>query len=199
MKLIIVRHGLTDFNAQGIMQGNIEKPLNKEGFEQASKVALRLKNEKISTVYSSNLSRAVETTKEILTYHPTLSAIYTPDIIERSYGIYDGKHRDIYLAAYKKEKVPYYKFKPAGGESVLEARDRALRFHSKIYQKHQQETVLMVSHGGFIRAFITGVLKESLENGKYSRHRQLNTAVTILNVNPGKVVVDTFNCVKHLE
>jgi len=199
MRLIIVRHGLTDFNAQGMMQGHIEKPLNEEGLQQASKLALRLKEEKIDVAYVSDLSRAVQTAQAVLNFHPNISVIYTPEIRERNYGIYEGKHRDIYLAANQKENVPYYKFKPEGGESVLEAKERALLFYAKIYQKHQRETVLMVSHGGFIRAFIAAVLKESLGNGQYCRHRQLNTAVTILNVDYGKVVVDTFNCVKHLE
>ena len=180
------------------MQGHLGKPLNKIGLEQSKKLGLRLKDTKIDVAYISDLSRAVETAAEVLAYHPSLKPIYSQEIRERSYGIYEAKHRDIYLAAAKKANVSYNQFKPEGGESVVEARKRSLHFFHKICEKHHHETVLVVSHGGFIRAFVSAILNEPLETGKYCNYRQLNTAVSIIDVNYNNCVVDIFNSVDHL-
>ena len=64
MKLIIVRHGQTDANITGIIQGHGESNLTLLGKKQAQKIALRLKEEKIDYAYSSDLRRAKETAEE---------------------------------------------------------------------------------------------------------------------------------------
>ena len=152
-------------------------------------------NKKIDFVYSSDLIRAISTAEEILHFHPSLNLVLTEEIRERCYGIYDGKHRDIYTTAARKEKVSYHAFKPEGGESIIEAKERARKFYSKLKEKHSSDTVLLVTHGGFIRALMAAILNESLKNGKYCNVRQLNTAVTIFN--NGKLEI--FNSTKHLE
>lgn len=201
MRLIIVRHGITDFNVQGIMQGLQGKSLNQEGRLQAQKLARRLKKEKIDYVYTSDLSRAVETAQEVVQYHPHLSLIYSSQIRERSYGIYDGKHRDLYLAAWKKTAVTYFEFKPEGGESIIEAQQRALQFYQTLFVKHRQETVLLVSHGSFIRTLIAVMLHESsnYSDAEYFKSGPHNTGVNIINVDKdGRCTVEVLNCIKHL-
>lgn len=199
MRLIIIRHGQTDYNALGIMQGHRGKPLNSTGREQARKLALRFKSEAIDVLYSSDLERAQETAREILSAHPNTASFYARELRERSYGIYDGKHQDFYLSAWKKTALPYFEFKPKGGESIVESRERALKFYHQLQKKHQDDTVLIVSHGSFIRALLAAILNESFASAKYSNFRQHNSAVTILAIDKEDVVVETFNCVKHLE
>ena len=65
MKLIITRHGETEENKAGIIQGHLPGHLSEAGIEQAKKVAFRLKDEKINFIYSSDLDRAADTAKEI--------------------------------------------------------------------------------------------------------------------------------------
>lgn len=202
MRLIIVRHGQTDYNVQGIMQGLQEKSLNGEGQAQAKKVAQRLQHEKIDLVYSSDLPRALETAQEIVAYHPQLKLIYNTLVRERDYGIYDGKHRDVYLAAWKKTNKPYIEFKPDGGESILELRHRAVRFYEQLKQLHQQETILIVSHGSFIRTFIAALLNEAsnYSDSEYFKSGPHNTGVNIINVGKdGRCTAEVLNCIKHLE
>ena len=66
MKLIIARHGETEENKKGILQGHLPGKLTELGIEQSKKLALRLKNEKIDAIYSSDLARASNTAKEII-------------------------------------------------------------------------------------------------------------------------------------
>ena len=85
-KIILVRHGESIANAEGVSQGNkdewIDTHLSKKGKEQADKVAQRLKNEKIDIIYSSDLKRAKETAEAINKFHnvnikKSLSSLHT--------------------------------------------------------------------------------------------------------------------------
>ncbi len=82
MKLILVRHGQTHENVAKIIQGQSQGRLTAQGREQAQKVGLRLKDEKISIAYVSDLERAKQTAKEILKYHSE-----TPIVYSEAFGI----------------------------------------------------------------------------------------------------------------
>jgi broad specificity phosphatase PhoE len=69
MRLIIIRHGETNDNANGICQGQNDSPLSENGIAQAKSLALRFKDRKIDAVYSSDLQRAANTALEILKFH----------------------------------------------------------------------------------------------------------------------------------
>jgi broad specificity phosphatase PhoE len=74
MRLILTRHGETEENKLGIVQGHMQGTLSKEGIHQAEKLAERLRKEKIDAIFSSDLKRAVDTSKIILSYHPIQAA-----------------------------------------------------------------------------------------------------------------------------
>ncbi len=89
MKLIITRHGETEENRTGIVQGHLPGQLSESGIEQAQKLALRLKGEKIDVIYSSDLDRASDTAKEIAKDHPSVPIRFVRDLIdqEKNYKI----------------------------------------------------------------------------------------------------------------
>ena len=89
LKLIIVRHGVTEWNKEGRLQGKKDIPLSKEGEEQADKLAKRLKDEKIDKIYASPLKRACKTAEIINKYHK-LPINIEDGLREISYGIFDG-------------------------------------------------------------------------------------------------------------
>ena len=88
MKLIITRHGETEENKAGIIMGHLHGTLSENGKEQAKKVALRLKEEKIDAIYSSDLARSSDTAKEIAKYHPKTPLIFAKDLREKYLGKY---------------------------------------------------------------------------------------------------------------
>ena len=88
MRLIIVRHGQTDYNVKRIAQGQLNNPLNETGMEQARKVAKRLKDEKIDVVYCSDLKRTRMTAEEIMKHHPDVPVHYVKEIREMDMGIF---------------------------------------------------------------------------------------------------------------
>ena len=93
MKLILVRHGETIENVKGIMQGHIHGKLSDLGKKQAKKLALRFKEEKINAIYSSDLARASDTTKEIAKFHKKAKIILVKELRERNLGDWAGMHR----------------------------------------------------------------------------------------------------------
>src|SRR3989338_3353197 len=116
MKLILVRHGETHENVAGIMLGHGHVKLTDLGLEQAKKVGLRLKNEKIDTAYVSDLERTCATAAEILHFHPKIPVVYTKELRERNFGVYEGMKSDAVkdLLKYVQKKREQ---KHEGGES----------------------------------------------------------------------------------
>ncbi|MBI4162713.1 MAG: histidine phosphatase family protein [Candidatus Aenigmarchaeota archaeon] len=96
MKLIIVRHGESLANTQMLFEGSSHGELTELGIQQAKKVGLRLKNEKIDIAYVSDLKRAQDTSAEILKFHVDTPVIPTEELRERHYGTLESVERDIY-------------------------------------------------------------------------------------------------------
>ena len=85
-----LRHGETDWNAQGLSQGNINIPLNATGLEQARSAALLLRDRGIKTIVASPLSRA-RVTAEIVGETLGLPVMIDPDLREVSWGVHEGQ------------------------------------------------------------------------------------------------------------
>lgn len=137
MKLIITRHGETEENKQGILQGQMPGKLSSLGIDQAKKLAERLSEEKLSVIYSSDLARAVETAKEIAKFHPKINLVLTKELREKDHGSYTGK---------KVTEVDWKK-KPLDLESKESMQKRAKKIFDLAYETFPQGIVLFVGHG----------------------------------------------------
>ncbi len=195
MRLFVVRHGESIGNALGITQGHKDYDLSEKGIEQAKKLAERLKNEKIDYAYASDLKRAAKTAKEILKYHPKTKLILTEALREQKKGEFQGKSKEALFEAVKQAKVPYNEFKVKGWEILESLTKRATNFFEEIKKKHENENILIVSHGGFITHFLLHILNKPLE--AYKEVMPHNASLTVIDVKNNKVEV--LNCAKHLE
>lgn len=197
MKLIIVRHGETIENQKEIIQGQRQGTLSEEGIEQAKKLALRLKEEKIDYIYSSDLARAKDTAKEIIKFHQKVPIEYTKELRERNLGEFEGKtKKELGMAA---EMWSLVTANPKNGESRAELFERAKNLVEKVSKEQINKTVLFVCHGGIKKALVCAILgKEakdipSIENFK-------NTAISIFEIDKDKgYKIHILNCAKHLE
>jgi alpha-ribazole phosphatase len=149
MDLIIVRHGETEWNRVGRCQGFSDVELNKNGREQIKELAKSLKDKSISAVYSSDLVRALDTAKAIADYHK-LGVEVDPDLREMNQGDLEGltyvEIRERYASLLTNWVGNPESVKLPGGESLKELQDRAWRAIERIYIKHQDQTVVAVSH-----------------------------------------------------
>ena len=136
--LLLVRHGETDWNAEGRLQGHTDTPLNDYGRRQAAALAEQLAGDGIAAIYASDLSRA-RATAEIVGGRIGLPVSVVPDLREKNWGSWEG------LTPTERDAVEYV------GESTMEHRARTVRALAAIAGRHPGERVLVVTHGGSVR------------------------------------------------
>ena len=193
MKLIIVRHGRTEENEAGILQGQLPGKLTKEGIGQAKKLALRLKTEEIDHIYSSDLARAANTAKEIARHHPKIPLEFVAELRERNLGIFTGRNKDEVDWTSKRTKATI-----KGGESLKKLFDRAERFLHKILLKHPNDTILFVGHNSINRAMIGAVMGKTWEEIRTLKGHK-NTSISIFEIDENRNhKIHLMGCVKHL-
>jgi len=152
--LLLVRHGETDWNAEGRLQGQTDTPLNDYGRRQARGLAEQLAGERLDAVYASDLARARETA-EILAGPLGLPVELDAGLREKNWGNWEG------LTSTERDRVVYV------GESTQAHRERTLAALHRIADRHPGGRVLVVTHGGSIRriqAAATGIALPVLEN-----------------------------------
>ena len=196
MRLIITRHGETEENKTGKLQGHLPGKLSSLGIEQAEKVALRLKNEKIDYIYSSDLARAADTAKEIAKYHPAAPIEFTQELREKDLGEYTGRMiSELNIGNVDITVTPLAFLQPKEGESQEQISQRAKNLFFNILKKHHNDTVLLVGHGGINAAIIAAIINKPSNEIE----RQLNTSVSILDINKNKNYKTLFfNNIDHL-
>lgn len=198
-KLILVRHGETDWNKESRFQGNQDIALNKKGEAQAQKLADRLADEKIDLIYSSNLGRA-HTTAKIIAQEHNLEVGVRANLQEIDFGVWEGLTFAEINEQYSKEfsawKDNPNEMKPKDGESLKEVEKRAVKAMNELLEEHDGKTILVAAHGGVNRVVISNFLGMPLD--KCWRLNQDNTAVNIINISQTEVVLEKFNSTCHL-
>ena len=147
--LLLARHGETDWNRDQRWQGQSDTPLNDTGREQARALAEELAVEPIDAVYSSDLVRAHETAR-LIAEPRGLDVIAIRDLRERSFGSVEGMTTDEIQARYPGIELPW-----SDGETREAMAERVLGALHRIAGTHPDAHVLVVSHGGPLRAVAT--------------------------------------------
>lgn len=200
MRLILARHGQTDYNVQGRYQGQREVPLNRTGLEQAERLAGRLSSYKIDALFSSDLKRCVQTA-EVIAKRLGLPAATDARWRELSFGDWEGMtHAEIQAEA--PELLERWQSDPAGvsapnGETVQQLAGRAGSALDELRSRYAEKTILLVTHGGVIRALLCLALGVEL-----NRHWQFEVAsasVSRISYYQGGAILNLFNDTSHLE
>ncbi|MCX6814963.1 MAG: histidine phosphatase family protein [Candidatus Aenigmarchaeota archaeon] len=196
MKLILVRHGETEWNATGRVQGEADIPLNRKGLEQAKKVSARLKTEPIDIIYSSSMKRARQTTEAIMKFHK-VPIRYSNLLRERKFGKLGGMPNEEYRRIREKEGIEFHLFRPPGGENYVDLQKRVKKFLAMIRKEHGSQTVVVVSHGGVIRTIITILTKRPLAN--VHEIEQHNASINVIELRSGSPPkIHYLNSTEHL-
>lgn len=160
-KLILVRHGQTNWDKENRLQGSLDIPLNGEGREEAEKIALELSEVKIDAVYSSPTSSSFSTAKMIADKQK-LKVKKVRQLTEFNQGVWQGLLLSDIKKRYKKQynnwKASPASAHPPQGESAREAYDRAVSAMHKIIDKNKGRSVCIVS-GGILLSTLRCYLK----------------------------------------
>jgi len=152
-RLVLIRHGETDWNADGRLQGHEDIPLNGVGQSQADALAARLVGDAVHAVYSSDLARAFETARciGVRAGRPVVTDVR---LRERHLGVVQGMSKataelamaEVY-AGYKSEDPDYA---IPGGETAREFAARVLACIHELAHRHAGESTVVVAHGGVL-------------------------------------------------
>lgn len=147
-KLYVIRHGMTDWNDLKLIQGTTDIDLNEQGDKETKRLASTLDLSNIDICLCSPLKRT-KITAEIL-MQEKIKIIYDDLIIERGYGEYEGKKIDMKLIA----KQWDYQLNDSSNkvESIKDCLARAEKFLKKIKKEYPDKNILIVTHGGFMKA-----------------------------------------------
>ena len=199
-KLILIRHGETEWNATGRIQGHRPVSLNERGQQQAQAVAHRLKNEPFDALYSSDLKRTVQTADAIanLTHHP----IHTDARVrEWDLGILSGLTRAeaetqhpnayaIYNDSRVNDPIP-------NGESIHNRYTRVTTCLEEISANHPNQTIIIITHGGPL-----GDCYRRATNLSFDKPLDVelyNGGINIITINNSTWTLDTWGDIDHLK
>lgn len=159
-RLILIRHGLTQWNLQKRYLSFSDIGLNKKGQSQAKIMQERLKNKIIHRLYSSDAKRARETAQIIFR---NLQIEIVADLKELHFGVFEGlTYRQIlkrHPLIYKKWLSDPYSVNIPGGENLSAFKKRVVGVFRKIILLNQNKTVAVVCHAGVISIFLNHLLK----------------------------------------
>jgi probable phosphoglycerate mutase len=148
-ELLLARHGQTDWNLAHRVQGHTDTPLNAVGRAQARTLADSLAAPSLVAVYSSDLSRAYETAIAVARVHG-LEVTVDRDLREKNFGSWEGL-TDTEIADRFPDAV---RGRWGDGETTEEVAERAVAAIERIRRRHPVGRVLVVSHGGALRAIL---------------------------------------------
>jgi len=157
MKILVARHGQTNNNKLKIPMGSrIDEELNEEGIAQAHALAEKLSNESIDMIFSSSMKRAAQTAK-IVSTKTGATIEYDERLIERDFGTLSGKRwKEMEEIAgkemHKEDRAQVYDYRPFGGESAEQVRERVSATLIDIKERCANQRVLVVAHGGVHKA-----------------------------------------------
>jgi len=201
--LYLVRHGETEHNRRGVIQGGgVDSELNAAGRSQSRALADRLASVTVDALYASTLRRAKQTADILAQPHEPLSRTYLRDLSEMDWGVFEGEppseERDEAMGTLKSAwQEGAYDRTVDGGESIRDVQERAQRAIRHILARDAGRTVLVVTHGRYLRVLLATVLDDyGLEHMQELGHS--NTCVNRVVVDDGRARAELQNCTAHL-
>jgi broad specificity phosphatase PhoE len=181
VRILLARHGETEFNVTGRWQGQGNSPLTERGLAQARELGRALAEDPVAAIYSSDLGRALQTAYEVAAPHG-LGVQVDPRLREIDVGAWTGKNKAEIEAEYPGgprawAEAPVGMRLPAG-ETLVDVQTRMLAFFAERMPAHPDQTIVVISHGAIVQVIlVNGMggtadnlwLKERVDNCQISR------------------------------
>ena len=196
-RIYLIRHGETEWNKEGRLQGTSNVLLSPEGIRQAKLLAQHTPFHSVDAIYSSDLSRAVKTA-EILAEKFSLPVVEERGFRETDFGEWEGRLLGELsgVEGFENFFTRPDKVHPPNGETFLESQARVMTALEEIVADSDGQSIIVVSHGSVIRLILCAALGVSIR--KMWAIAQFNTSVNILRVDDGNAVVELINSTAHL-
>ena len=199
-RLLLVRHGVTEFNSTRRFCGYSDIEMNAAGYGQVERLRDRLVDEKVDAVYSSDLSRALVTAEVISTGH-NMEIVACPELREANYGDVEGlTFQEIgrlypevarLIASFDLKKLAF-----PGGESWEEFVARTNTFLDRLKDHQPSESILVVSSSGPLRVLVCSLL--GIDQTHWRQIRLDNASLSIVDTYPQGAIISLLNDTCHL-
>ena len=197
MKLILVRHGETDWNKKRRYQGQTDPEMNETGKRQVEMLRNRLAETPIDLVYASDSKRAMVTAQVITRGRDIVMAV-RQELREINFGEFEGKTFEEIEAIYPDWAPTNFDFTSYQGESLEQVAARIEMFLSELAERNfSKQTVLVVGHGGSLRVMLCILL--GIDVSKWWQISLDAASVTTIESDAGKAVLRQLNDTCHLE
>ncbi len=194
-KLILVRHGESEYNAKGLWTGWRDPTLSPKGREHARKIGQKLREHNVEKAFVSDLKRAQDTW-DIIHYHLTKGEKNVPvtshkNLNERHYGVFAGQNKWQVKEKLGEEEFMKirraYDYRPPEGESLKDVYDRAVPYFNSNIKPHIErgQIVISVTHGNTNRALIKHI--EDIEDHLISNVEMPHELIVIYHFKNGKL------------
>lgn len=200
-KIYLLRHGQTDFNLKGIVQGSgVDADLNETGRNQAKAFYNFYKNVPFDKIYISALKRTKQSVQSFIDQGIPFETL--TGLNEINWGNKDGKiirlqDNSEYLKLVKGWNSGNFELKMEGGESPLEVEKRLLDAWSHIISNKNEENILICMHGRAMRILLASILHNDLRRMDDFGHHNLGLYIMNYSSLSG-LIIEKSNCREHL-
>lgn len=166
-RILLIRHGQTEWNVQGRLQGHTDIPLNAEGRAQADRLRRALAGETLDAVYSSDLQRAHETARAVADATGAALTVHR-GLRERAFGRFEGvsfaelERQWPDDAARWRRRDPGFA-PPDGGEALTDFHARCVEAASALAAGHAGGAIALVAHGGVLDSLYRAATRVALD------------------------------------
>jgi broad specificity phosphatase PhoE len=199
-KVYLVRHGQTAWNLEEVFRGRVDIPLDDTGKEEVHLAGDALKDETIHAIYSSPLSRSMETAENIAKFQ-NIQVTPLEAIIDISYGDWEGVRldevREKYPDLYTRWLREPHKITFPNGESLEQVRTRTMEAINKLIEKHQNETIALVAHRVPNKVICCSIL--GIENNNFWRIQQDTASTNLFTYKDNQWIVSYLNDTSYLK
>ncbi|MBU3104492.1 histidine phosphatase family protein [Clostridium gasigenes] len=200
-KLYITRHGETEWNTKGIMQGFGNSPLTELGREQGKWLRDRMKDLHIDVIYSSPSGRAYETA-EIIKGDRDIELLADDGLREINMGQWEGLCQDEIKELSEENHFNFWnlpsKYISVAGENYYESRERSYNTITKILEKEKGKTILIVTHTVTLKGFLNMLQNQEIDSiVKPPFIKQ--TSLTEIDFNEDGYKIINLACMEHHE
>lgn len=199
-RIYLVRHGTTEWNQEEIFRGRVDIRLNETGRTEAQALANYFRSISLQAIYSSPLSRALETAQAVAEGRG-LEITLDPAFIDIDFGEWHGlplkEVKEKFPGLYQAWREQPHTVTFPRGENLDQVRHRAWEGLQAIIRKNEDQTILIVSHRVITKILLCAAL--GLDNSHFWQIKQDTTAVNCLEYHRGHLVVSLINDTCHLK
>ncbi|UCE84133.1 MAG: histidine phosphatase family protein [Deltaproteobacteria bacterium] len=199
-RVYLVRHGQTAWNVGEIFRGRVDIPLDETGKQEVHLAGEALKDETLHAVYSSPLSRSMETAENIAKFH-NISVTPLDAIVDISYGEWEGLENQEVQKKYPELHGLWlrepHKVKFPKGESLDEVRSRIMTALDELIVKHRDENFALVAHRVPNKVICCALL--GLDNSHFWRIQQDTASTNLFTYQNGQWIISFLNDTSYLK